>query len=306
MTDTAVIDSIAAGRRTKLTEPLGTRFDGLDLRDHLTPAFGTMLRRLLAQRGVVVFGGQEALSPAGQVAFTRLLGEPVPNAGRSFELDGQNEITVLSNVVENGMAMGSAVAGRAWHTDSAYTAQPAAYTVLHGIEVPASGGGTAFGDLRRAWRAIGEARRAQLRGRRATYSACRLFHRQSGPVSAEERALYPEVTHPLVRLHPETGEECLYINDNDLVGIEGMDDAEARDFVAEMFALASDDGRGVLIHDWRPGDLVAWDNRFLIHVGLPYDTKRERRRLHRAWTRGEVPIAAPASAPVSAPVMAAV
>ena len=54
MTDTAVIDSIAASRRTELTEPLGTRFDGLDLRDHLTPAFGTMLRALAENRPFLV------------------------------------------------------------------------------------------------------------------------------------------------------------------------------------------------------------------------------------------------------------
>ncbi len=286
---------MSQGTLRELTKDIGVEISNFELKDHFSAALGAELRQLLAVRGVLVFKDQH-MSPADQVAFTRMLGGPILDGGGEFELAGYPEINVLSNIDLDGKPIGAKNAGRNWHTDAAFATVPAGYTCLYGIETPERGGETAFGSLHRAYAQLSEEEKLRLRPLYATYSARKLFALiKSAPLTPEEEEKCPpEVSHPLMRVHPETGRECIYINDNDLVGIDGMAEDEWRALVTRVFAAATEED-AIYIHAWSPNDLVTWDNRIVVHTGLPYDMKSNRRLLHRCWTRSEVPIASVAA-----------
>ena len=98
----------------------------------------------------------------------------------------------------------------------------------------------------------------------------------------------PAVDHPLVRTHPETGRKALYIG-NHATHIAGMPPAEGAALLAELLAHATRP-EFVYAHRWRPGDLVMWDNRVLLHrLVLGEGLRRHRRVMHRSTVAGTVP-----------------
>ena len=98
---------------------------------------------MLARHGVVCLRDQE-MTPAQYVAFAKLFGEIEPSTRERYWLPEQNEIYVISNVVENGQPIGNPNDGFGWHTDQYYFERPTAYTFLYGIETPPVGADTQF------------------------------------------------------------------------------------------------------------------------------------------------------------------
>ena len=121
---------------------------------------------------VLLMRGQ-VLSDDDLIAFSRRFGEldlaPIQENGRRF-VDGHPEIYVVSNVVENGVAIGSLGAGEAvWHTDMSYLEDPPKASMLYAIEVPPEGGNTGFTSMYRAYEALPEALKRRLSGRRVKH-----------------------------------------------------------------------------------------------------------------------------------------
>jgi taurine dioxygenase len=200
---------------------------------------------------------------------------------------------VLSNIVEDGKPIGNRREGFGWHTDLTYMPVPPAYTILYALEVPPVGGETLFASLYRAWDTLDDAVRDRLRGLRTVHWYPHMYNKRVGvaPLTEAQLARTPPVTQPVVRLHPATGREGMYLNLGDCVGIEGLDGtaqdatmaliAELYDYTTENFCYR---------HHWRPGDLLIWDNRGALHTATDYDTERHRRRVWRTSVVGEVPI----------------
>jgi taurine dioxygenase len=109
------------------------------------------------------------------------------------------------------------------------------------------------------------------------------------PLTPEQIARIPDVAHPLVRVHPETGREGLYLNKETCIGIAGLPHDEGMRLIERLFRFAQEP-RFVYSHKWTVHDLVIWDNRGLIHTATPYDVDRYRRLLYRTSVRGERPI----------------
>lgn len=273
----------------QLSPHLGTAIYGVDLREHRTPVFAQQLKQLLARLGVVVLKDQQ-LEPQDQLDFTRLLGQPILNFAHEFTWPRMREIAILSNIIVDGMPIGNRAVGRNWHTDFTFKECPAAYTMLYGIEVPNEGGGTGFARLQKAYEELPAAEQAMLRGRNATYSYAKLQERIRGGRPSLP-IVEPDVTHPLIRVHPETGQEALFINHNDLLHIDGFSEDQSLEFAEKILASACSDD-AVVEHRWERKDLVIWDNRIVLHIGLPYDMEKERRLLHRTMVQGERPISA--------------
>jgi taurine dioxygenase len=274
----------------QLSPHLGTAIYGVDLRTHRTPAFAQQLKQLLARRGVVVLKDQQ-LQPQDQLDFTRLLGQPILNFAHEFTWPRMPEIAILSNILVDGKPIGNRTVGRNWHTDFTFKECPAAYTMLYGIEVPDEGGGTGFARLQKAYEELSAEEQAMLRGRSATYSYAKLQERIRAGRPATAAVAEPDVSHPLIRVHPETGEEHLFINHNDLLRIDGFSEDESLAFAEKILESACSDD-AVFEHRWERKDLVIWDNRIVLHIGLPYDMENERRLLHRTMVQGERPLAA--------------
>ena len=100
---------------------------------------------------------------------------------------------------------------------------------------------------------------------------------------------FPPVTHPIVRTHPCTGRKCLYIMRDDCIGIEGVDAEEAEALIA---ALADHIVKPAFIyrHQWRPRDLLMWDNCTVQHRAIQDYDMPQRRLMHRTTMDGTEPV----------------
>ena len=268
---------------------LGAELRGVDLRALDDPTFAAIHRAWLDYLVVLVRG--QSLSDDALIAFSRRFGAldwaPVQEDGRRF-VEGRPEIYVVSNVVENGVAIGSLGAGEAvWHTDMSYLPDPPKSSVLYALEVPPSGGATGFCDMYRAYAELPEALRRRVEGRRlkhdGTYNSGGYV--RQGVAPTDDPMTSPGTFHPLVCTHPETGRKALYLGRRRNAYVEGLALAESEALLDALWAHATRDSL-TWYNAWRVGDLVLWDNRCTMHRRDPFDPSA-RRVMHRTQIKGE-------------------
>jgi taurine dioxygenase len=270
---------------------LGAEIAGVDLSRQLDDATFAAIERAYDEYGVIFFRGQ-SITPAQQVAFTRRFGEIEFNIfGERWSVPGQPEIVVLSNITEGGQPTGVRRAGENWHSDMCYAARPPRGTILYALEIPdlfgLSLGDTEFASAAAAWDALPEPLRRRIDGLRAVFDFSE--RKRAFPPTRSEIDRYPPVTHPIVRTHPYTGRKCLYVMRDDCTGIEGMEAQEAEALIA---ALADHIVKPAFVyrHQWRPGDLLLWDNCTVQHRAIQDYDLPQRRLMHRTTMGGAIPI----------------
>ena len=171
-----------------------------------------------------------------------------------------------------------------------YTARPPRGTMLYAHEIPDLHGlplgDTEFASAAAAWDALPETMQQLLDGRRAIFDF--RGRKRALPPTQTEIDRNPPVTHPIVRTHPRTGRKCLYVMRDDCTGIEGMAADEAEALIA---ALADHIVKPAIIyrHQWRPGDLLMWDNCTVQHRAIQDYDLPQRRLMHRTTMGGAVP-----------------
>jgi taurine dioxygenase len=176
-----------------------------------------------------------------------------------------------------------------WHTDDSYFAVPAKATMLQALDVPESGGQTKFANTVQAYADLSPADKRRLDGLKAVhgYDTARAPGR---PVARteEEAAETPDVIHPLVRTHDDTGNKAIYFNPNRTDRIEGLGRAESDELLDWLHGHITQP-RYQYHHGWTPGDILVWDNRCLIHaVNTDYPVG-QRRRHQRILLKGTRP-----------------
>jgi taurine dioxygenase len=267
---------------------LGAEVRGVDLRSIDDAAFATIYQAWL-DHAVVLFRDQQ-LTDGDLIAFSRRFGAldqaPIQENGRRF-VDGHPEIYVVSNVVENGVAIGSLGAGEAvWHTDMSYLPDPPKASALYALEVPPSGGDTSFCTMYGAWDALpGELRASALKLRvkhDGTYNSGGYV--RAGVTPSDDPRTAPGTFHPLVPVHPETGRRHLYLGRRRNAWLEGLPLDESNALLDRIWEAAT---AGALTwrHQWRVGDLVLWDNRCVMHRRDAFDAG-SRRVMHRTQIKG--------------------
>jgi len=118
----------------------------------------------------------------------------------------------------------------------------------------------------------------------STHSARKLM----GLSDANKERVPNAVLHPIVRTHPETGRKSIFINPIRIEGILGLDHKEALPLLDDLLAHATQE-RFQYRHEWRPGDLVMWDNRYLLHKANGDYDMNQTRYLYRVMLQGDVP-----------------
>jgi taurine dioxygenase len=270
---------------------LGAEIRGVDLAKPIDDATFAMIERAYNEHGVIFFRGQQ-ITPQQQVAFTRRFGEIEFNIfGERWSVSGSPEIVVVSNVTEDGRPIGVRRAGENWHSDMCYTARPPRGTILYALEIPdlfgLPLGDTEFASAAAAWDALPEPLRPQIEGRRAVFDFT--GRKRAFPPTQAEIQRYPPVTHPIVRTHPFTERKCLYVMRDDCVGIDGMEREEAEALIA---ALADHIVKPAFVyrHQWRPDDLLLWDNCTVQHRAVQDYDLPQRRVMHRTTMGGAEPL----------------
>ena len=274
--------------------PLGALVGNVDLRQADDALFAA-IHRAWVDHQVLLFRGQ-SMTDADLVAFSRRFGDldfaPVQENGRT-STDGFPEIYVVSNVIENGVPIGSLGAGEAlWHTDMSYLPAPPKASMLFALEVPPVGGNTSFCDMYAAFESLAPALKARARGLRVkhdgTYNSGGYVRQGVTPTDDPRQA--PGMIHPLVCTHPDSGRQMLYLGRRRMAWLEGLSLAESDALLDEIWAHATAQAL-VWTHVWQVGDLVLWDNRCTMHRRDPFDADT-RRVMHRTQVKGAAPPAA--------------
>lgn len=248
------------------------------------------LKRALNQYSVLILRDQR-LSEARHVELSRAFGPLMVHVLKQFLTTPYPEIYVLSNVAENGKPIGNHKEGWNWHSDLSYVAEPSMGSLLHALEVPPEGADTLFASMHAAYEALPEETKERIRPLSAVHSYATYYAKafpDREPLDDAQRAKTPDIVHPIVRTHPETGRLSLYVGQDIVKEIVGLPFDESERLLAELnrHAIRSD---FVYRHKWQANDLVIWDNRCTMHCATPYDDNRYRRVMHRTTVSGDRP-----------------
>lgn len=249
----------------------GARVTGVDLTQPLDAGTIADIREAWLDHHVLAFPGQ-AMNDDDLERFTGYFGgfgddpfiKPIP---------GREHIIAVRRKADETAPLFA----ENWHSDWSFQARPPAGTCLFGITIPPIGGNTDFANQHAALDAMPAELRRRIEGRNAIHSA-RGGYAPSGmygtkdpkgiggrsmDIRSGDEALATQ-THPIIRKHPETGREGLFGCAGYIIGIEGMDDAEALPLLYELVQWQSSEPFRYS-HEWEPDMLIMWDNRSVLH-----------------------------------------
>lgn len=245
---------------------------------------------------VLLFRGQ-SLTDHELMAFGRCFGnlaEPISSAYRATGVKDTDPelkyISVISNVVENGVAIGALGDGEAaWHSDFSFHEVPYSATLLYSLEIPPSGGNTGFLNMYLAYETLPERLKREVQGRTIKNDAS---HNSAGQLrkgfkEVTDVAKSPGPSHPIVFRHPETGRDALYLGRRPFAYVNGLPVSESEKLLDELWAHATQE-RFSWHHEWRVGDILVWDNRCTMHHRDPFDPS-SRRVMHKTACEGSRP-----------------
>jgi alpha-ketoglutarate-dependent taurine dioxygenase len=289
---------------------IGALIGGVDLRQPLTAAEVNTIRSALLLWKVVFFREQH-LSHEQHVAFSSQFGELTIGHPVFGHVDGHPELYSIAKH-RRANSYSSEPERRpwtGWHTDVTAAVNPPAGSILRGATIPPYGGDTQWTNLVAAYEALSEPLKAFL-------NTLRGEHRFSPPAGANPTAEYLELIqqntlvseHPLITLHPETGEKILFISPGFLKTISGLRTRESR-VLLELLWEHAVRSEFTVRFKWEPGSIAFWDNRSTAHVAPQdiFDLEFDR-QLYRSTLVGTVPVGADGRPSISVqgnPVLAA-
>ncbi len=270
---------------------LGANVTGIDLGQPLDDRTFGAIMRALGTFGVLCFKEQD-LTPVAQKAFAERFGTLEINvAAGPYTVPGLPEVMILSNVVENGRALGLGDAGQGWHTDMSYSKEIAFANVLYATKVPRRDGrvlgATLFANMHAAYDDLPAEMKDKLADRVAIHDFEKFWDMMRarpgstrGPLTAEQRAKKPPVPQPIFMTHPITGRKVLYCNPGYATRIVGMDEAESRETLEYLFAHQLQE-KYQYAHQWSEHDVLMWENIGTMHNAVADYTADEPRYITR-------------------------
>lgn len=277
----ATPDTVTA---VKLGARIGARIDGIRLGGDLDrETVNTIYRALLTHR-VIFFRGQHHLDDEGQHAFARLIGNPT-TAHPTVRSLGTKVLPIDS---EYGRA-------NSWHSDVTFVDRIPKASILRAVTLPPYGGTTVWASQVAAYESLPTPLRLLAENLWAVHTnvydyAADLAKQAEGARAREYRlefqSEYFETEHPVVRVHPETGERALLLG-HFIRRLDGLSSSESQ---ALFTLLQSRVTRleNTVRWSWQPGDVAIWDNRSTQHYAVD-DYDGQPRRLHRITLAGDVP-----------------
>ena len=275
-------------------DALGARVTGIDLSQPLSDDLKRQVFKAWHDHVILVFPGQ-VLSSAQQLAFAELFG-PIKKRGRPEDRrpeqgvnDYESQVMFISNVKENGKAIGSLPDGEMWfHHDGCYKERPQRASFLYAIELPSTGGNTRFANMYKAYDAVS----AELRKLLADKTALHVYDyelrsRFDIKTGLDKVAHYSQ---PVFIRHPDTNKTALYVNPLMTARINDLPEDESKAVLAELFAIGQD-SRVVYEHVWTIDELIIWDNLCSMHARTDFPAE-QRRLLRRCVVEGEPTIRA--------------
>ena len=275
-----------------LTLHIGAEIRGVDLSKPMTEDVRQAVYDAFLKWKVVFFRGQN-LDHAGHVDFARQMGEPtIGHAVFGHDPDYPEIYSVAK--FRTAQTHRSAKMQRpwtGWHTDITAAINPPKASILRGVTIPPYGGDTLWTNLNAAYEGLSDTFRSIVDGLKGV-------HRFEDPASASKDNAYDESVrrrtmeseHPLVRVHPETGQRQLFVSPSFLKSISGMSPAESQSMLEFLWEHTVRPEFTVRFK-WEPGDIAMWDNRSTSHLA-PQDIFQSDfdRQLYRITLVGDVPV----------------
>jgi taurine dioxygenase len=266
---------------------LGAEITGIDLSLPMSSDLTDQIHDAWLDNLVLVFRDQD-LTDNDLVAFSRHFGDLDTVPGwEPFSPDGHPEVLIVSNLQQDGTAIGVLGDGEAsWHTDMAYIPKPPPASLLYSLEVPETGGDTCFMNMYAALEALPDDLRRAIDGKYLNHDSS---HDSGGNLRPnhqmfESLADAPGAHHPIIRKHPETDRSALFLGRRLHAWIVGEDVARSDALLDQIWAHCMQDAF-VYRHRWQKGDLLMWDNRVTMHRRDPFDAGT-RRVMHRTQIKG--------------------
>jgi alpha-ketoglutarate-dependent taurine dioxygenase len=268
---------------TKLGSRIGARIDGVRLSGDLDPDTIAEIRGALLRHKVIFFRGQHHLDDAAQHAFARLLGTPI--AHPTIQRDDAPIITPIDS--EYGSA-------NRWHTDVTFVANYPAASILRAVSLPSYGGSTLWASTAAGYQELPEPFKHLAENLWALHSNRYDYVVGSRPQTdgqKSQRATFEKpdfrTEHPVVRVHPETGERTL-VAGYFVRGFIGLDDYESH-VLLELLQRRITQPENTIRWNWEAGDVAIWDNRATQHRAID-DYDDQHRLMHRVTVMGDVPV----------------
>ncbi|MEU9577181.1 TauD/TfdA dioxygenase family protein [Streptomyces chilikensis] len=287
MTSTAPASAPGTGRITveKVGGRIGAVISGVRLGGDLDERTVAAIRAAVLEHKVVFLRDQHHLDAAGHEAFGRLLGEPVAHP------------TVPSVDGRYALGIDNDHGGRAnqWHTDVTFVPAYPAFSILRAEVIPPYGGDTLWSNTAAAYAELPEPLRTLADGLRGVhtndYDYAAVRPEAVPDELLQHREVFTSITfrteHPVVRVHPETGERTLVLGTflQRFTGLDGRDSRALRDVLQSHVERPENTVRW----RWRAGDVAIWDNRATQHYGVD-DSDDHERTLRRVTVDGDVPV----------------
>ncbi|MEU1004146.1 TauD/TfdA dioxygenase family protein [Streptomyces tibetensis] len=269
----------------KVTAHIGARVEGVDITKPLDQETSTALRDALNAHKALVFDA-EGLDDAGQQAFASHFGDITTAHPTVSAVDGAPNVLPVDS--ERGRAANN------WHTDVTFVLNPPQASTLRSITIPPYGGETLIASSAAAYRNLPESLRNLADSLWAEHTNDYDYAVAEEDVDEEQAARRAQFTsikyrtvHPVVRVHPLTGERGLFIG-GFAQRIVGLSAGESRKILDLLQAYVTRP-ENLLRHRWSPNQLVLFDNRITQHYAVDnYDGLP--RRLHRVTVAGDIPV----------------
>jgi len=271
----------------------GAEIHGVDLGEPLTAEVLAQIRATLLQWKVVFFRDQD-LTPAQHIAFGRQFGDVTPaHPTLPAAIPEYPEILVLDNEAyerSERMAGGPSIESR-WHTDVTFVPNPPMASILRGVVVPPYGGDTQFTNLAVAYETLSEPLQQLCDRLHAVHHNYLPIKRGELPVALKEQFQSKDIrsVHPVVRVHPESGEKVIFVNPNFTSHIVELTRQEGAHLLALLYEHLSSAPFTCRFH-WEPNSIAFWDNRATCHL-VPTDIPPGMHRsMQRITLAGDVPV----------------
>jgi alpha-ketoglutarate-dependent taurine dioxygenase len=263
-------------RVTPLHPSLGAEVAGVDLSAPIDEATREALSRALADHLALVFRDQ-SLTPAQYLAAASVFGPPME---QHYSQHNMPDFPLIGQIWHrNGQQP-----AEQWHTDHTNRERPPAATILYGVEIPSSGGGTSVASMRAAYLALPEDERRRLESL-TSFNGLDV----KDDTRQEDRDKYDKpIEHPMVRTHPVHGSRAVYFHITKAIHIAGMTPEASRAYMRDLLDRMI---RPEIVyhHAWRKGDVLVIDNRATMHRAHGDYDRSQSRVLWRIIVEGDRP-----------------
>ncbi len=261
-----------------ITPHIGARIHELELSTCSADELDKVYQALITHQ--VIFLDGQTLSPEQHLMIAERFGTLEPAHPFFPCVESAPQVSVIETT------RGNAPMESYWHTDLTWRSLPSKASLLHAQHIPSVGGDTIWCSMTAVFECLNEDMKAKLRGLSATHSLVAFEGIESEDIELDwHKSLIktaqenPPVVHSVVRVHPETGKETLYINEQFTRYINELDRKESDVLLSQLFEIARRPEFQVRFK-WDNGSMAIWDNRVTQHYAV-IDYGDTPRKMHR-------------------------